>query len=112
MQFIFIVFFQCFLVSNSITPVDNTLVYHLAIRISDNQYSFKLLSESILINLIHWNVLSWNLVSCGFDIKDWAYVPKPFLSIVWMLFWKNMCSTACHALFKVLLQPWAVSNVG
>ena len=53
MQFSFIVLLQCFLVSNSITCVDNTLVHQLAIRISDKQYSIKSLSESILINLIH-----------------------------------------------------------
>ena len=57
MQFSFIVLLQCFLVSNSITCVDTTLVHHLAIRISDKQYSIKLLSESMLVNLIHWNVL-------------------------------------------------------
>ena len=57
MQFSFIVLLQCFLVSNSIPCVDNTLVHHLAIRISDKQYSIKSLSESILINWIYWNVL-------------------------------------------------------
>ena len=62
MQFIFTVFLQCFLMSKSITHVENTSVHHLAIIINDNQYSIK----SLLININQFNLLKRFIMKPGF----------------------------------------------